>query len=115
MLDREPLDVAAALQRIGGDEDLLREIAELCLEEYPKLLREIREAIAGHRAKDLERGAHSLKGVVANFAAEAARQAAFTLELMGRSGNLTDAPAALTALELELAGLHAALELIVRH
>ena len=87
MLDREPLDVAAALQRIGGDKDLLREIAELCLEEYPKLL--VRYGgNGGRRAKGLEQGARISERGGIELRRGAAREAAFTLELNGRSGNL---------------------------
>jgi HPt (histidine-containing phosphotransfer) domain-containing protein len=114
MVDREPLNVAEALQRIGGDEELLREIAGLCLEEYPKLLGEIRSAIAARKSKDLEHGAHTMKGVVSNFAAENARQAAFALEMIGRSGDLNDAGTALTELEKALRALHPALEKLAR-
>jgi two-component system, sensor histidine kinase and response regulator len=114
MVDRQPLNVAVALQRIGGDIQLLKEIAELCIDEYPKLLNEIRTAIAARNATDLEHGAHTMKGVVSNFAAEGAREAAFALELIGRSGDLKDAGAALAALEAELAAMRPELEKLVR-
>ncbi len=110
MPNPEPLNVDAALQGIGGDMDLLREIAGLCLEEYPKLLVEVRAAISAQNAKALEHSAHTLKGVVSNFAAENARKAALALELIGRNGNLADSPAALVTLESELAALRPALE-----
>ena len=114
MVDRQPLNVAEALQRIGGDEELLREIAGLCLDEYPKLLSEIRAAIGARNAKDLEHGAHTMKGVVSNFAAETTRQAAFTLEMIGRSGDLKDAGTALAELEKALRALHPELEKLAR-
>jgi two-component system sensor histidine kinase/response regulator len=114
MVERQPLNVAEALQRIGGDEQLLREIAGLCLEEYPKLLGEIRAAIAARNSKDLEHAAHTMKGVVSNFAAESTRQAAFALELIGRSGDLKDARTALAELERALRALHPELEKLAR-
>src|SRR6185437_11761108 len=42
----DALDRSAALRRAGGDEELLRELAGLCLDECPKLLAEIRGAVA---------------------------------------------------------------------
>jgi HPt (histidine-containing phosphotransfer) domain-containing protein len=99
-------DRAAALERIGGDEELLREIAGLFLSEYPELVQEIRAALDRGNAEALERSAHSLKGAVANFEARTTVSAAFRLEAMGRSKNLADAPQALSELEAVLADLH---------
>ena len=98
-------DRSAALDRIGGDEELLREIAGLFLSEYPQLIQEIRVAIESVNAQALERNAHSLKGAVANFEARAAVNAAFRLESIGRSGNLDQAAVAFTDLELAFAEL----------
>lgn len=94
LVDREVL-----LDRVGGDEDLLQEITNIFLEEYPALLTEIRGAVAGGNAKALESAAHSLKGAVANFGATAATQAALELELIGRRGTMAQAPSALATLE----------------
>ncbi len=85
------LNRALALERVGGDEDLLREIAGLFLEDYPSLISKIQQAIAESDAHNLERAAHSLKGSIANFGSEAAYQASFDLEQIGRSKNLAGA------------------------
>ena len=82
------LNRALALERVGGDEQLLREIAVLFLEDYPSLITQIEKAVAESDAHNLERAAHSLKGSVANFGSDAAYQAAFDLEQMGRSKDL---------------------------
>jgi HPt (histidine-containing phosphotransfer) domain-containing protein len=103
------LDRTAALDRIGGDEELLREIAGLFLSEYPSLIAEIRVAVQIGDARALERSAHSLKGSVANFEACAAVDAAFRLESMGRNGNLDQTASALAALEAAFEALHPAL------
>lgn len=87
------------LDRVGGDEELLREIADIFLSEYPALIEEIRSAISERDARKLERSAHTLKGSVANFGAEEATQAAFELEKLGRVACLDQAPDALFALE----------------
>lgn len=57
------LDRQFALSRVGGDEELLKEIALIFLEDYPNSLREIRAAIASGDASQLERAAHSLEGI----------------------------------------------------
>jgi len=85
------LDHQIALERVGGDEDLLREIVRLFLDECPRLIAHIQEAIDAGDTRRLEREAHSLKGSVANFGAEPVVKAALALEVIGRSGNLCDA------------------------
>ena len=111
-LQGQVLDRAAALARVGGDVDLLKEIAALFLDEYPQALDSLHKALATGDAKTIERSAHSLKGSVANFGARTAVDAAFELEQLGRAHKLDQAPQALAALERALAGLHAQLSAI---
>lgn len=82
------LNLAIALERVGGDEELLREIAGLFLEDCPTLMTKIEQAVATNDAFNLERAAHSLKGSIANFGSEAAYQASLDLEQIGRSKDL---------------------------
>lgn len=100
------LDRQFALSRVGGDDELLKEIAAVFLEDYPNSLREIHAAIDSGDASQLERSAHSLKGSVANFGARDAVAAAFRLEQMGRARQLQDCAATLRTLEQALALLH---------
>jgi HPt (histidine-containing phosphotransfer) domain-containing protein len=104
------LDRKVALLRVGGDVELLREIAGLFLETYPELVSELREANKKGDAKALERGAHGLKGSVANFGAPAVVEAAKTLETLGRAQKMDEASVALRNLEIALAALHPELE-----
>jgi HPt (histidine-containing phosphotransfer) domain-containing protein len=84
------LNVALALERVGGDEKLLREIAQLFLNECPDMVDKIREAVLRRDSTALERSAHDFKGSVANFGAEAAFQSALELERRGRQQDLDD-------------------------
>jgi two-component system sensor histidine kinase/response regulator len=93
------LDRAIALSRVGGDAELLQEMAQLFLEECPSQLASVRAAVRSRDAKALERSAHSLKGSVGNFGAAAAHQAALALEMLGRRGELDQADRALQELE----------------
>ena len=79
---------AAALEAVEGDSGLLVEMAELFLEDSAGLTAAIAQAIAHGRASDLHHAAHTLKGSVANFCAERAREAAYHLEVMGRTNDL---------------------------
>ena len=83
------LNRALALERVGGDEELLREIAVLFLDDYPSLITTIERAVANNDAHNLERAAHTLKGSIANFGSDAAYQASLDLEQIGRSKDLT--------------------------
>jgi two-component system, sensor histidine kinase and response regulator len=107
VLDREEL-----LQRMDGDLELLRELAELFFAGYPKKLTELREAITAGDAAVVERVAHSLKGSVGNFAAPAAFEAAEQLETMGRTADLAGAPAVCGTLEAEIERLKPALNAV---
>jgi two-component system, sensor histidine kinase and response regulator len=97
------LDRRAILDRVGGDTELLKEIASLFLEDCPKLLSEIRQAFQQGEQESLEKAAHSLKGSVSNFGAEAAVQAALRVENIGRQRDLAEAPQAIMRLEIEIA------------
>ena len=99
------LDRDLALSRVGGDAELLKEIAALFMEDYPNVLAEIRAAAARGDANGVERAAHGLKGAVANFGAQAAVEAAFQLEQMGHAGDLSRVSEAIDALARSLDAL----------
>ena len=104
------LDREIALSRVGGDTELLKEIAALFLENYNVWLGELHQAVSRGDAKAVEQAAHGLKGSVANFGAQAVVEAALKLESVGRSRDLTDVSSSLTALESALAALRPELE-----
>lgn len=96
------LDLASALARVGGDEELLREIAGIFLEQCPEALREVNRAIETADGEALEHAAHSLKGSVGNFGAKDAYDAALRLELAGRHREFGRTGEALSDLERAL-------------
>jgi PAS domain S-box-containing protein len=98
----DTVDLAAALGRVGDDRELLGELAALFLEESPRLMEEIAEAIAANDASALRAAAHSLKGAIDNFAAQGAFSAALGLETMGRNGSLVGAAETFAELEREM-------------
>jgi HPt (histidine-containing phosphotransfer) domain-containing protein len=104
------MDHEVALARVGGDAELLREIADLFLDDYPNVLVELRAAAERGDAKAVERTAHSLKGSVANFGARSAVDAAFRIESMGRDRELSEVAQVLQTLEVALAELRPELE-----
>ena len=97
------------MTRVGGDLNLLREIAGLFLKECPGLMTQIQDAIVAGDASRLRRAAHTLKGAVGNFGAIPTFEAALKLEMMGQSGDLHAAKEACLALEAEIASLKPAM------
>ena len=85
-------------------------LAALLLADYPNALAEIRSAAARGDCKGVEHAAHGLKGSVANFGAQAAVDAAFTLEQIGRAGDLSGVHEAIDGLARALESLHPELE-----
>jgi CheY-like chemotaxis protein len=107
------LDLRKALARIDNDLGLFQELVEIFVDDYPRLLAEIREALAQKDAWRLKVAAHTLKGAVANFEANAAFEAAKKLEKIGTEGNLEGAEEVFSELEQALERLHPALEKIL--
>lgn len=94
------LDQSAALARVGGDAQLLAELAAMFIAEYPTMLGTIDAGIASNDAVAVQSAAHQLKGLLAQFGSEGARQIALKLEQAARETDLAEAkPAA-----AELAG-----------
>jgi len=97
------------LALLGDDRALLRELVNLFLQEAPRMLARIQQALACGDSKELERAAHSLKGALGNLAAPAAYEVALRLETLGREGDLTGAEKAFATLEAEIGRLKPAL------
>ena len=102
-------DFEDALDKVGGDREILEEILVVFSESYPDQLNELKNAIDKGDAPIIERTAHTLKGSVGTFSAKKAFETAFRLENMGRDGNLEEAAAVYSKLEQEVEELEAAL------
>ncbi len=102
VLRRAPWSKSEVLDRLGEDEDLLRELCGIFLNESAKLLEKLRQAIADGEAEAVMRAAHSLKGEVSYLSAPAATEAARRLEDMGHKHDIARAPEAFALLEREL-------------
>jgi CheY-like chemotaxis protein/HPt (histidine-containing phosphotransfer) domain-containing protein len=96
------MDVDGALDRLGGDRELLAELAGLFCEEGPRLLGEAEQALAAGDAAAAQNAAHQLKGLLAQFCAADAREAAWQLELEARRADLMAAKPRLEALRARL-------------
>ncbi len=108
-MDDELLDLQGALRRLDGDRELLAELAQFFLEDSPGLLEKLRDGLRSGEAKTVQRAAHSLKGLAANFGARGTVDAASAVEEHGQSGDLAAATAGLPQLERQVELLQTAL------
>lgn len=76
------------MDRVDGDLEFLAESVEMLDEDAGPLLEQIREAASAGDAAALVKPAHTLKGMLLNFCAEAAGDAALELETRAREGHL---------------------------
>lgn len=72
-----------------GDEELIGELLEVFEDSYPDTLASVKKSIEEKNLQDLELHAHTLKGMISNFFAQTLKDAAYSLEKMGREGSLS--------------------------
>ena len=102
--DREEM-----LERLGGDDELLNDVLEVFLEECPRMMGEIVEAVSGQDVELVHRSAHSIKGALLNISAAAAAEEAKRLEAMAAEASLDGSYGALERLQTEIDRLQRAL------
>jgi CheY-like chemotaxis protein len=107
---RVPFDLRPLRRRIGEDDQLLGELVRLVCADAPRLLDEIRAAVASGDARAVERASHLLKGAVSHFVATDVVRAAHRLETLGRDGDLRQSSDAFRTLEDAATAFLAALE-----
>jgi CheY-like chemotaxis protein len=96
------LDWSKAVETVQGDIGLLRDIVTTFLDECPRMLEGIQQSLAGHRCRDLQLAAHTLKGSMRYFGAKVAFDRAYELECQARDGKLQTADVTLQSLRAEL-------------
>jgi two-component system sensor histidine kinase/response regulator len=99
---KNALDLNVALTRVDGDSQLLSELAELFVQDYPRLMEEACDSLLKNDCPVFERAAHTLKGRLAFFGITKLRDRLVSLEQMGRDHDLTRAGEALTEIESEM-------------
>ncbi|WP_419189806.1 Hpt domain-containing protein [Stieleria marina] len=104
------IDIDQALTFTGGDPEMLLSVAELFSEEGPLQLQAIGQSIDDVDAAGIQRTAHQLKGSVVIFGADRTAKAALDVEMMARSGDLSEISNAWMALQSEMKKLFAELK-----
>jgi PAS domain S-box-containing protein len=87
-------DRGEALSHVGGDVKLLRELTEVFLKDYPRMIEEVIDGLCAGDSAKVKRAAHSIKGAVSILGGKAAYEAALHLETRARQGDLSHAEAA---------------------
>ena len=105
----EASDGATAVDPSDDDLAFQRELAGMFLEDCPKALTKIREAVAGRDGPALKIAAHTLKGSVGVFSDTQAIDAAFQMEMIGRDLGWEHVERAGAVLEKEMERLKAVL------
>jgi len=99
------VDLSAALERIGGDRQLFRELALIFVEDSPALLESLRASLAERNRALAERCAHGLKGIAANVGGVGVERTAVVVEDAARAGQLEVAEIGFQPLSAELSRL----------
>jgi HPt (histidine-containing phosphotransfer) domain-containing protein len=105
-------DAIRALRDLSpeGDSEFLRELITIYLEDTPKQLIKLEQAIASQDAGLVVHAAHTIKGSSGNFGATAFARLAQEMEAHGKSKNLAAAASALPELKHGFAQVTAALK-----
>jgi HPt (histidine-containing phosphotransfer) domain-containing protein len=101
---------AATFKRLGGDKDLFRELVAFFREDAPQLLMALQTGLTAGTADSVQRAAHSLRGLIANFDAERAMNIARLIEESASKGMFQDIPAMLVELRIEVEDLQRILD-----
>ena len=107
--------VARALEQVEGDEKLLHEVIAIFVDEAPKLLAKLRQAIASRDIELLERTAHNLKGQLAYLGVTVAAQKSRELEDSGQRGDLPHARRIIDEVEKEITEVMESMRQVVQH
>ncbi len=104
------IDLDRALRRLDGDRGLLVDLIGFFLEDYPALVARMEESLATNDASSLERAAHGMKGLVANFDAMVAGEIAQQIELAAKQREWDGVSDLVAELKLAVNELAASLE-----
>ncbi len=112
-MDRPVIDRARLDDASGGDEEFLRELVDIYVEDAEERLAELKEALIAADEDALGRTAHQLKGSSANMGVVCVADEAKRIEDLARRHAVADCADVLPALEQEFGRARAALHSMV--
>jgi two-component system, sensor histidine kinase and response regulator len=102
------IDRAVVIERLGGDESLLAEIAQIFVEDCPRLIGSVEAAVKARDAKALARATHTIAGSVGNFTEDGVYALARTVEHLAIAEDFDGALAGVPELLKEIERVRAA-------
>lgn len=108
--DKTVFDKAALLDRLVGDEDLVKSILGIFLENAPLQIRDLKACLEKSDMSGVELHAHTIKGSSANIGGEALRASAFAVEKCSKTGDIEGIRIGLSELERQYEKLKIVLE-----
>jgi two-component system, sensor histidine kinase and response regulator len=91
------------LVRVDHDSELIKELFMLLQEELPQLRNRLQNAINGGNLPEVEKAAHTLKGMLANLSVRQGTVLAASMEEAARNENLSEIQQAAVAFDQEIA------------
>jgi len=98
--DNNIFDRQSLMERVGGNEEILKNIIQLFLEETPRQLKDIEGQLISGDIEAATNGAHSIKGSAGNFGAIQMSEAAYSLEQLCREKQIDKAKDTFKELEV---------------
>ena len=110
----QPSAITELLENVGGDRAFLAELVDTYLEDSPRLIETLREAIANGDAAAARRAAHTLKSTSASFGALGLAAECREIETAAAAGDLDGLVARVEAAQVTYQRVAAALPAAVR-
>ena len=97
------------LKQMSGD-DFINELIDTFLEDAPKMIAEIKSALAANNVDSFRRAAHSMKSNAATFGASQLAALSKELEMLGKENKLNETGDRLKALDEAYASVRSELK-----
>jgi HPt (histidine-containing phosphotransfer) domain-containing protein len=109
----QAVDSVRLLHNLGGNQVLMRKLADAFEQSLPAWLEDLHSALQNHSPDRFSKAAHKIKGALATLSADHASRLAQSLEEMGKTGGLANAPTGVANLASELIRVRESLRTII--
>lgn len=104
------VDFSELFERADNDRELVQDLLGVFKEDFPRHYDSLKEAVVRKDLKQVERVAHTLRGMLSNMAAKRSSDLAGRLENAARAGDRSDLMESFALFEREVSGLMPELE-----
>lgn len=112
-IEIEEIDLPAALEEIGGDEQLFCELCQIFVKESQAMMDSLRDALQQEGNAEVYRSAHKLKGALSTLGARRAAEAALVVEELADSGEMEKLSGAVSILEENITRVRVAVSAVL--